>query len=390
MTDTFKLDDKEKIAILLKNYLSVPSTDDKKDWFEEQSINYSNYIKNENIFVDNIPDRPIWTYKLTAEEAGLSQNDFNNYIDNDENNILNNSIIEDSTRIIRKYKKLKLNILDGTSIPGQSWIKFDNSNNNVLKDSIEFNLKKYLDNNRKIIQPYQYFLYSSNYINEADIILNDESGGNWLFDIRSGLLFFPDYENFTNLSNSIIQNRNRINTTTNIPLLTFYKYVGRKGFGSNFNILQINNLNYNTDLSNIIVDNYDSFNILNDISLNFKAIKANSKYRITLNFNYLSSNHIDTLLHVALCYKLNQGSEVIIGEYILGTENTNFNYQLFSNNFYENINCDLNTNLNFYLKSKILSQFNNQNIYDNLENIYKPVIYFNKQGNSFIVEELNQ
>lgn len=393
MSDTVKLDDKEKIAILLKNYLSVPSTDDKKDWFEEQSLNYSNYIRDENILIDNIPDNPIWTYKLTAQDVGLTQNDFDNYIDNDDNNILNNSIIEDTTRIVRKYKKLKLNVLDGTTIAGQSWIKFDISNNNVLKDSLEFNLKKYLDTSRKIVQPYQYFLYSSNYINESDVILNDETGGNWLFDVRTGSLFFPDFENFTTLSNTVIPNRNKINITNNFPLLTFYKYVGRKGIKSNFNILQIVNLNYNTDLSNIIVNNFDNFNILNDLSLNFKSIKANSNYKVTLNFNYLSSTYTDTLLQVALCYKLNQGTENIIGEYILGTENTNSNYQLFSNTFYEKINCDLNTNLNFYLKSKIKSNNfhseNSQSLYDSLEDIYKPSIVFNKQGNSFIIEEIN-
>jgi len=393
MTDSFKLDDKEKITILFKNYLSVPSTDDKKDWFEEQSINYSNYVKDENILIDNIPDKPIWTYKIKAEEIGLSDNDFYNYVDNDNTNILNNSIIEDSTRIIRKYKNLKLDVLDGTTIPGQCWIKFDNSNNNILKDSLEFNLKKYLDTNRKIVQPYQYFLYSSNYINEADVILNDETGGNWLFDTRSGLLFFPDFENFTNLSNSVIQDRNRINVSNNNPLLTFYNYIGRKGIKSNFNILQIANLNYNTNLSNIIIGNFDSFDILNDISLNLKAIKANSNYKVTINFNYLASTYTDTLLEVALCYRLNEGSEFIIGHYILGTENTNFNYQLFSTSFYEKINCDLNTILNFYLKAKIKSNNNHseysQDFYNNLEEIDKPSIIFNKQGNSFIVEEIN-
>ena len=406
MSDTINLDSNEKLDILFKDYLNVTFTDENKRWYEEQLINYKSYIKDENILVDSIPKIPEWTYPIKAEDIGLTPNDFYNYKESDSFNILNVSILEDKTRTIRRYKKLKLDILNGTTIPGQSWIKKDSSNNNILEDTIQFNYNNYKNIHNEIIQPYQYFLYSKSHINDGDIILNDETGGNWIFNIKAGILFIPDYENFENFDNSIIPDRNKLNTNNNTPLLTYYKYIGRKGNSSNFNILQIVNKKFDNEIFNndgsvtripqpdieYIVNTLD-YNIISEISLNVIAVKANSKYRVTLNFNYLSSNYIDTLLKVALCYRIYDNSffpnEEIIGEYILGTENTTFNYQLFSNTFYESINCDLNSNIDFYLKSMILSTSNNQSIYDGLDDLHKPKIYFNRQGNSFSIEEIN-
>ena len=406
MSDTINLDTNEKLDILFKDYLNVTFTDENKKWYEEQLINYKNHIKDENILVDTIPKIPEWTYPIKAEEVGLSENDFYNYKDSDPFNIMNVSILEDKTRTIRRYKKLKLDVLNGTTIPGQSWIKKDSSNNNILADSIQFNYNNYSNDYDEVIQPYQYFLYASNHKNDGDIILNDETGGNWIFNIKAGILFIPDYENFQNYDDSIIPDRNKIDTNNNIPLFTFYKYIGRKGNASNFNILQIVNKKFDNEIYNndgsvtrypspdieYIVDSID-YKIVSEISLNLIAIKAKSKYRVTMNFNYLSANYIDTLLKVAVCYRIYNDNlfpnEEVIGEYILGTENTNFNYQLFSNTFYETINCDLNSNIDFYLKTMILSTTNDQNIYNNLDDLHKPKIYFNRQGNSFSIEEIN-
>lgn len=406
MSDTINLDSNEKLDILFKDYLNVTFTDENKRWYEEQLVDYKTHIKDENILVDSIPKIPEWIYPIKAEDIGLTADDFYNYKESDSFNILNVSILEDKTRTIRRYKKLKLDILNGTTIPGQSWIKKDTSNNNVLQDTIQFNYNNYKNSYNEVIQPYQYFLYSNSHINDGDIILNDETGGNWIFNIKSGILFIPDYENFQNYDDSIIPARNKININNNTPLLTFYKYIGRKGNSSNFNILQIVNKQFDNEIFNNdgsvtripqpdieYIVNTTNYNIISEISLNVLAIKANSKYRVTLNFNYLSSNYIDTLLKVALCYRIYNNSffpnEEIIGEYILGTENTTFNYQLFSNTFYENINCDLNSNIDFYLKAMILSTSNNQNIYNSLDNTHKPKIYFNRQGNSFSIEEIN-
>ena len=63
----------------------------------------------------------------------------------------------------------------------------------------------------------------------------------------------------------------------------------------------------------------------------------------------------------------------MIGEYLLGNENTNFKYDFFSNNFYQDISSNIGDNINFYIKAKISSSTNNNNTnYSTLDDIYKP------------------
>ena len=126
------------------------------------------------------------------------------------------------------------------------------------------------------------------------------------------------------------------------------------------------------------------------MSLNLTSVKSNSKYKILLNFNYLSSNYYDTLLNIALVYKVNNGSENMIGEYLLGNENTNFKYDFFSNNFYQDISSNIGDNINFYIKAKISSSTdNNTTNYSTLDDIYKPKIILSSLGNVLNIEEVN-
>ena len=126
------------------------------------------------------------------------------------------------------------------------------------------------------------------------------------------------------------------------------------------------------------------------MSLNLTSVKNNSKYKILLNFNYLSSNYYDTLLNIALVYKVNYGSENMIGEYLLGNENTNFKYDFFSNNFYQDISSVIGDNINFYIKAKISSSTNNNTTnYSTLDDIYKPKIILSSLGNVLNIEEVN-
>jgi len=191
------------------------------------------------------------------------------------------------------------------------------------------------------------------------------------------------------INNQIIPNRN--NRNQNIIIkdnLIYYKI---------FQIIDRNYLlnssqNFYPDISfNVISKEY---NIIDDFSLNIISIKSNSNYRITINFNYLTSTYVDTMLKVAIFYKKNynlfSSDEVMIGEYILGSENANFINQLFSNTFYQKIlGSPKNSNISFYLKAKIESTWNDQNTYDNLDNIYKPNIYFKRLINCFTIEEIN-
>ena len=68
MSDTINLDTNEKLDILFKDYLNVTFTDENKKWYEEQLISYKNYIKDENLLIDTIPDIPEWTYPIKAED----------------------------------------------------------------------------------------------------------------------------------------------------------------------------------------------------------------------------------------------------------------------------------------------------------------------------------
>ena len=139
-------------------------------------------------------------------------------------------------------------------------------------------------------------------------------------------------------------------------------------------------------LSDEIIES-TNYQIINDLSLVLVSLKNNSQYKILLNFNYLSSNYYDTLLKIAMCYKINNGSEVIIGEYLLGNENTNFKYDFFSNNFYQNIPSITGDNINFYIKAKIHT--NNSTNYTIIDDIYKPKIILSSLGNILNIEEVN-
>jgi len=185
---------------------------------------------------------------------------------------------------------------------------------------------------------------------------------------------------------------NKRNITKNINQINQIK--------DNYIILQIidrnyllnSSQNYYPDISFNVINK--EYNIIDDFSLNITSIKSNSNYRITINFNYLTSTYVDTMLKVAIFYKITYNSffsdEVMIGEYILGSENANFINQLFSNAFYQKIDAPLTSNISFYLKAKIESTFNDQNTYDNLDNIYKPNIYFKRLINCFTIEEINK
>ena len=394
MTDTNFFDNPEKVDILLKQAFGFPSTSENKQWYEETAVNYNNYLNGEDLFLDIIPQIPDFDSSgivRTASELGLQNSTFISYNDNVSNKSLC-SIVDDSTSNVRRFQNVILEQCPQLgSDAGASWFKLDSSNNNILTDAFQFNYKQY-STNGITYQPYLYSLYTQNSINSSSPNLPfGQKGGNWFFDLKSGILFFSDFINF---SNGVQTNPNfQINTTNNFPVLSFYKYIGRKGINSfipslsnNLNILQIAETSLVQDLSDEIIET-TNYQIINDLSLAVVSMKNNSKYKILLNFNYLSSNYYDTLLKVTMCYKINNGQEVIIGEYLLGNENTSFKYDFFSNNFYKNIISNIGDNINFYIKAKIHS--NNSINYTTIDDIYKPKIILSSLGNILNIEEVN-
>lgn len=389
MSYTQLLDNQEKLNILFKNYLGVVSTSNNRKWFEEGNIIMNNYINGEDIFIDKIPINPdfdICGSVVNCEDLGLNTDDFINY-KYDINDKYNSSIVDDKTGTIRRFKLLKLQevpLLPSDS-RGFSWSKQDDNNNNVLIDSIQYNF-----NENKITNstPYKYNLYSEHLENLGDIINNDSTGGNWIFDIKSGVIFFPDFKNFDN-SNILIKENNRLNTINNKPVLTFYKYIGKKGIQSYYKIYNISNINIGNK-NDIIVNREDT--ILNDFSLNVLAKKNYSKYKIYINLNYFTSKYYNAYLNISIYYNLsnNINENILIGEYNLGTGFASYMSNVFNNIMTVDINCRFNTFINFFITCKISTTIQNINSdYDNLETKFKPVILLSKMGNSICVEELN-
>ena len=394
MTDTNFFDNPEKVDILLKQAFGFPSTSENKQWYEETAVNYNNYLNGEDLFLDVIPQIPDFDNSgivRSANEFGLQTSTFLSYNNNVNSKSLC-SIVDDSTGTVRRFQNVILEQCPQLgSDAGASWFKLDNSNNNILKDAFQFNYKQYSINGITY-QPYLYSLYTQNSFNSSSPNLPfGQKGGNWFFDIKSGILFFSDFINF---SNGVQTNPNfQINTTNNFPVLSFYKYIGRKGISSfiptlsnNLNILQITGTSLTQGLSDEIIES-TNYQIINDLSLTLVSLKDNSQYKILLNFNYLSSNYYDTLLKVAMCYKINNGPEIIVGEYLLGNENTSFKYDFFSNNFYQNITSSIGNNINFYIKAKIHTE--NLTNYSSIDDIYKPKIILSSLGNILNIEEVN-
>jgi len=397
MSDTNFLD------ILIKQSFGFPSTSENKKWHEETAVKYNNYFNGEDLLIDIIPQDPDFDISgivRTASQIGLNENeDFVNYNHNSNNKYLC-SIVDDSTGTIRRFKQIILEECPelGNDNKGASWFKLDISNNNILTDALQFNYKQYIDNSNILIQPYLYSVFTQLSLGTSSPNLPfGEKGGNWFFDLKSGILCFKDFGNFSN--GVQIDTSFQINDTNNKPVISFYKYVGKKGINNyipthvnnnNYNLLQIASTNIASGISDEIIDSYISYQIINDLSLNLTAIQNNSKYKILLNFNYLSSNYYDTLLNIALVYKVNYGSENLIGKYLLGNENTSFKHDFFSNNFYQDISSVIGDNINFYIKAKISSSTdNNTTNYSTLDDIYKPKIILSSLGNVLNIEEVN-
>jgi len=177
MSDTSALDIKERVDFLFKNYLGFPNTDETKPYFNETNVKANNYVLGEDVFISDIPIDPTYNTSKTSSQVQLSDSDFNNYN-------ATTSILEDTTEIIRTYVKLKLEPVPGSS--EKSYYKLDASGNNVLSDSIQFNKNQSGSNS-----PYLYKLYSSNGVGSNEQIPSTATGGNWIFDIKNGIINFP-------------------------------------------------------------------------------------------------------------------------------------------------------------------------------------------------------
>jgi uncharacterized protein (DUF3820 family) len=225
MSDTVNFDTNEKVNILLKSALGFPSAEESRQWYEETTVAFNNYIIGENIFLDEVPTIPDFNTNgtvRTATDVGLSSSDFESY-NEDSNNKSSCSIVDDSTGTIRRYNLLILEQTPELAKPHSSWYKLNSNSENIIKDAMQFNYKQYTQNS-VLNQPYLYKLNTQSSLSTP--MPFGKFGGNWLVDFKSGIVLFTDVDNFSNgtQTNSVFQI-----SDSNRPVLSIYTYIGRKG-----------------------------------------------------------------------------------------------------------------------------------------------------------------
>lgn len=159
--------------------------------------------------------------------------------------------------------------------------------------------------------------------------------------------------------------------------------------------------NHYISASNFVpnINNGLSYELLNDFSINITPINIASKFKITTNLNYLTSNYNDTKLNLKLYYNIepsggvvNDNSEVLIANNLLGTDNTTFVYDLYTSNILiTDLSFNLNDKILFYFKANNYNEFDNSptNInYNDLSNNYRSTILYERKGNNLLLEEI--
>ena len=243
MTDSQNLDDREKLNIIFKEILGFPSTSENISYYEELKTKFNTYTLGENVLLQDItqyPDFDISGLARNAIEVGLQPSDFYDYSYNQLNKS-QCSIVDDSTGTVRRFKYLILQQTYGTenSNYGASWFKLDNSLNNILEDSLQYNYKSYYDINASnaLKFPYLYKVYTERSLRgnagPKDLPFGAD-GGNWVYNYKNGILFFSDFNNLAQKNDyGGIYNI----TNNNKPVISVYKYIGKKNISSVINSL---------------------------------------------------------------------------------------------------------------------------------------------------------
>jgi hypothetical protein len=241
---TTAFDNSEKIDILIKENFNVSSTNENTPWYLENNATFNTYVNGKDILLDEIPNSVIWASSsfLTASQLssiyGLTSNDFYS----------GGGVKVDSTGVLHKFIKLKLQPIPGTNITSGSTTTYfsyyhKNSNGiNLLENSFQLN---HGDGSS-----FAYSMYSNAGIANNVSILQDSNGGNWFFNFKNGIVFIPDpTKNSTMLSN-VNQN--------NLPYFTFVKYVGRKGIVKQISVVQNKTTITNPENNQIAVQTSDN------------------------------------------------------------------------------------------------------------------------------------
>jgi hypothetical protein len=107
-------DTTEKLNVLLKSAFAVTSTNETTPWYNEKVVPFNNYVEADDVFLKSIPQAPVWGESINPSEYGLNYSDFHNG-DNNTNSYGNGNIQIDSTGVLAKFSKLKLEAIYDTS-----------------------------------------------------------------------------------------------------------------------------------------------------------------------------------------------------------------------------------------------------------------------------------
>ena len=195
--ETSNLDVKEQVGFLFKAALGFPTTKETTPYFMETSVPPNNYIFASDIASDPVPSEVFSGTSKDVTTIGLTASDF----------CAGGGIKENADGTVREYTFLILDEIPNSN--QQGWYKKNNEGKNQLADALQFNT------NAGAANWYNYGIYSENNTTASGKITSP-NGGNWMFDVKNGVIFVPD-------------STSSFNNTNNKPVLSFYKYIGNKG-----------------------------------------------------------------------------------------------------------------------------------------------------------------
>ena len=225
----------------------------------------------EAILLESVPQYPDFDINgtvKTASDIGLQINDFVAY-SHDAQNKNKCTIVDDSTGTVRRFKFLKLqqpNNIEAINY-GASWIKLDSSAKNVLEDTLEYNYKSYYDvsNGNSLIYPYKYGIFTELALTKTKNLQSlpyGSRGGSWTYNYSKGILAFSA---FSNLAQQNLYNGIYVISETNKPVISVYKYIGRKSI---------------SNLTNQITSIVGSYNNTLELLLTYISNQTRSIYRL--------------------------------------------------------------------------------------------------------------
>ena len=196
-SETINLDVKEQVGFLFKAALGFPTTKETTPFFMETAVPPNNYIFSSDIATDTVPSEVFSGTSKDVTTIGLTTSDF----------CAGGGIKENADGTVREYTFLILDEIPNSS--QQGWYKKNSEGENQLADALQFNT------NAGAANWYTYNMYSETNITASGNITSP-NGGNWMFDVKNGVIFVPD-------------STSAFNNTNNKPVLSFYKYIGNKG-----------------------------------------------------------------------------------------------------------------------------------------------------------------